>query len=141
MHRAQKETTNNNFNLKIKLTNIGKLIEQEIQETNIKRKDIEINKYIIMPDHVHMIIEIKQMGTVHRAPTIEKFKLSTSNTIPTIIRYIKGGVTRKLNKRNKKYLQLWQRNYYEHIIRNEKEYYEICKYMEQNPIRYYFKNI
>ena len=34
-------------------------------------------------------------------------------------------------------IKLWQRNYFEHIIRNEKEYLEICKYMKENPIKYY----
>lgn len=32
--------------------------------------------------------------------------------------------------------KIWQRNYYEHIIRNEREYYEIIKYMQNNPIRW-----
>ena len=36
--------------------------------------------------------------------------------------------------------KLWQRNYYEHIIRNEKEYYKICEYIKNNPIQYFLHN-
>ena len=41
------------------------------------------------------------------------------------------------NKQNKtQYEKLWQRNYYEHVIRNEKEYYKILEYMKYNPIKW-----
>jgi hypothetical protein len=62
---------------------------------------------------------------MHRAPAVEQFDKSTSNTIPTIIRGYKSSVTEQINiLRNKPGVFVWQRNYYEHIIRDEKSYYK-----------------
>lgn len=89
-----------------------------------------------MPNHVHMIVEIvKGAGTVPRAPTGE-FGVPTKKSISTVVRYLKGGVTRTFNKKYKCNIQIWQRNYYEHIIRNEKEYYQIREYIKQNPLKW-----
>lgn len=122
--------------IKIELTKIGEIVRNEIKKTNIIRGDVEINEYIIMPNHIHMLIEINKKGTVPCAPTIEKFGNPTSKTILTIIRYIKGGVTRTYRKQHKSDTNIWQRNYYEHIVRNEKELIEIIKYIRNNPINW-----
>lgn len=112
------------------------MLEKEILKTNEIRKNFKIENYVIMPNHVHMIISINREGTVHRAPTREEFKKPTSDSVPTIIRYLKSGVTRELNKKYNRDMQLWQRNYYEHIIRNEKELYNIMEYIEYNPFNW-----
>ena len=47
-----------------------------------------------------------------------------------------------VKEKQKHNFRIWQRNYYEHIIRNEKENFQICEYIKNNPIRYiqkYFK--
>lgn len=87
-----------------------------------------------MPNHIHMLIQINKKGTVPRAPTIEKFGNPISKTIPTIIRYIKAGVTRTYRKQYKSNVNIWQRSYYKHIVRNEKELIEIIKYIRNNAI-------
>lgn len=123
--------------IKIKLSEIGQYVKDEIEKTNNIRQNIEIKEYVIMPNHVHMIVRIiGDLGTVHRAPTIEKFGVPAKKSIPTLIRYLKGGVTRTFNQKHKCNMPIWQRGFYEHIIRNEKEYYEICEYIEQNPLRW-----
>ena len=125
------------------------MVEYEIQKTNQIRKNAKIEKYVIMPDHIHFIIEIfdndneysnnvvvNHKGTVPRAPTVEKFGKPTCKTACTIVRYLKSGVTRKYNQKYKTNIQIWQRGYYEKIIRTEKEYYRICEYIKNNPMRY-----
>lgn len=57
------------------------------------------------------------------APTKQK-------TIGNVIRGIKSAISAKAG------ISIWQRNYYEHIIRNEDEYYKIINYMEYNPIKW-----
>ncbi len=70
---------------------------------------------------------------MHRALTYEKFGKPVSNSIPTIIRYYKAVVTKRINiLRNTPGAQIWQRNYYEHIIRNKQEYYAIRQYIIDN---------
>ena len=74
---------------------------------------------------------------MHRAPTYEKFGKPVSNSVPTIIRYYKGAVTKRINiLRNTQGLQIWQRNYYEHIIRNEVDLNEIREYIINNLLKW-----
>jgi len=99
-----------------------------------------------MPNHIHFILKINNIdkfdekGTVHRAPTtdnkIEKFGKPTSDTVCTIVRYLKSSVTRNFKKYYNYNLQIWQRGFYEHIIRNKQEYEKICEYIKNNPINY-----
>ena len=106
---------------KIQLTEEGRIIEKRIKVTNEKDKNIFINSYVIMPNHVHMIIENNGSS---RAPT------PTNSVIPKFV----SGFKRLTNKEYEK--NIWQRNYYEHIVRNEKEYYEIQEYIELNPLKW-----
>ncbi len=70
---------------------------------------------------------------MHRALTYEKFGKPVSNSIPTIIRYYKAVVTKRINiLRNTPAAQIWERNYYEHLIRNKQEYYAIRQYIIDN---------
>jgi len=78
------------------------------------------------------------MGTPQRAPTrspkIEKFGKPTSNTIPTIIRGYKAAVTKRINLlRDCPECPVWQRNYYESVIRDEEAYQRIAAYILNNP--------
>ncbi len=86
-----------------------------------------------MPNHIHIIIEMDKKGTVRRAPTKEEFNKPTPRTIPTIIRYIKAGATKQFYRKYKTNKPLWQRSYYEHIIRNQQELLEIIEYINNNP--------
>jgi REP element-mobilizing transposase RayT len=98
-----------------------------------------------MPNHLHGIIgivedeDVSGKGTMHRAPTIEQFAKPTSNSIPTIIRGFKSAVTKIINiKRNALEASVWQRNYYEQVIRNEPELNRIRKYIIENPIKWQY---
>lgn len=108
---------------------------------------IEIDKYIIMPNHVHMIIIINNTEQRHtyNPKTIsysDNVKIRSKMLIPKIIQQLKTVTIKLVNEydeqcegqglHNMQPLR-WQRNYYEHIIRNEKEYYNICQYIENNP--------
>ena len=89
-----------------------------------------------MPNHVHMIIEINNVGAYCIRPKDKNIKEGAcnaplqkyENNLSYIIRGIKGATSKKIGK------TIWQRNYYEHIIRNEKELEEIIQYIEYNPI-------
>jgi len=92
-----------------------------------------------MPNHVHMIIVIwhnneSGNGTACRTPTVEKFGKPVKQSVPTIIRSYKSIVTKRINiLRNTPGVSVWQRNYYEHIIRNEREMNRIRRYIINNP--------
>jgi len=103
------------------------------------RSNIELDVSVVMPNHFHGILTIVDhcRGTVHRAPTLEQFGKPTSGSLPTIVRYFKSAVTRRINElRGTPYTPVWQRNYYEHVIRNETDLNEIREYIINNPLKW-----
>ncbi len=100
----------------IKLTKEGEITKEFTQEIEKTFDNILINEYIIMPNHVHMIIEIKE----------EKENVS----IVKIIKKYKATISQRLG------YSIWQKSYYDHIIRDEKEYYIIKKYIQDNIINW-----
>ncbi|MFZ3079264.1 MAG: hypothetical protein WA109_06225, partial [Bellilinea sp.] len=70
-------------------------------------------------------------------PQIEQFGKPTPGTIPTIIRSFKSAVTKRINeKRGTPGIPVWQRNYWEHVIRDEKSFETITTYIDYNPSRW-----
>lgn len=84
-----------------------------------------------MPNHVHFIVIINESNDCRGGVT------PPLPTLGNIIGYFKYQSTKQINIiRNTPGLPIWQRNYYEHIIRNEKELYEIRKYIKNNPLNW-----
>lgn len=106
------------INSQIQLNQKGKIIEKELINTINKLKYCNIKIYQIMPDHIHFILEIKNENIIK---------------LGDIVRYYKG----RTSSKTKIY---WQRNYYEHIIRNEKEYNKIYEYIINNPSNWWKDN-
>jgi len=143
----------------MELNEFGRIARDEWMKTSEMRSNIKLDEFVIMPNHVHGIIIIDDInddrgetdgcrGTMHRAPTepnkttntiqtIEQFGKPTSNTIPTIIRGYKSSVTKQIKILNENpRLRIWQRNYYEHIIRDDQAYYRIREYIRNNPMKW-----
>lgn len=102
-----------------------RMIEKWLMETENKFKGIKIDKFVIMPNHIHCIIYIQ--GNHIDTPlheVVEWFKTMTTNEY---IRGVKSGLYPPFNKR------IWQRNYYERVIRNEAEYQRMWTYIDENP--------
>jgi putative transposase len=109
-------------NGKMVLNEYGKIVRDEWLKTKQIRKNIKIDEFVVMPNHVHGIIIIMDSGrgTLQLAPTVEQFAKPVSNSIPTIIRLFKSATTKRINQiRHTPGIHVWQRNYYEHVIRNE----------------------
>ena len=100
---------------------IRKIIEKYILAINTKYNYICIKSYVIMPNHIHILCEIKECKNTD---------FSYNSTIPFVISTIK----RLSNKEFKE--KIWQRNYYEHIVRNEQECQKILEYIKNNPINW-----
>ena len=119
----------------MELNGYGQIVQAEWLKTAQIRTNLVVDEFIAMPNHVHGIIVINNLsrGTMHRAPTPirEQFGKPVSNSIPTIIRGFKSAVTIRIRKllRDPDFL-VWQRNYYEHVIRNETDLEEIREYIQ-----------
>ena len=104
----------------VELSDIGRTIEKHIFRTNDIYPNVSINTFVIMPNHVHLIVAIEPAadGGV-RAPR--------PTTLSDIVRSIKAMVTRELG------YSIWQTSFYDHVIRNEADYLRIWQYIDNNP--------
>jgi putative transposase len=98
-----------------------------------------------MPNHIHGIIEITTVGADSiSAPFDIRAEMDSAPTraIPKIVQSFKRHTTIEYIKMVKQNIappfekRIWQRNYYEHIIRNEKSYYQIAEYIRNNPLKW-----
>lgn len=101
------------------------MIQKWLEKINENFPSIELDTHIIMPDHIHLILQIRDPANMISIPTvIEWFKTMTTNEY---IRSVKEGQYPPFQK------SVWQRGYYEHIIRNIDDLSEIRNYIVRNP--------
>jgi len=134
-------------NKEMVLSKFGLVAKQQWEKLPKRFPNIELGAYIIMPNHMHGIIEIiNDRGTAEsltnldgessrRAPTKEQYQKPVKGSIPTIIRSYKSAVSYRINlMRGTDGVPVWQRNYYEHVIRNETDLQNKTDYIESNPL-------
>jgi len=113
----------------IALNEYGEIIRNVWNDLPNHIGGIELNVFGIMPNHIHGIVTINRAG-LEPAPT-KQFGL------PEIIRQLKTFSARQINaRRGTPRVPVWQRNYYEHIIRNEESYGDIATYISNNPAQW-----
>ena len=95
---------------------------------------VELGAFVVMPNHVHGIITIRK-GTEWRAPEKPRFGKPIPGSLGIIIRQYKSSVSRKIKQAFDKG-SIWQRNYYERVIRDDHEFERIRRYIEANPAKW-----
>lgn len=110
----------------IRLTEIGKITEKHIQKINSVYTDVTVEKYIIMPDHIHLLLFIDGFGD-------GTMKASSPTNLSTVIRSLKTFVTREVGK------SIWQRSFYDEIIKNETHFQRTWEYTQYNALKEYAK--
>ena len=134
-------------NGKMLLNDSGKNANECWLEISNHFSNTQLHEYIIMPNHIHGIIEI--VGANQHSPNVDDKHNRTkyisplrspSKTIGSVVRGFKIGVTKwfRLNMGDEFPIgqSVWQRNYYDHIIRNEKTYQTISEYIINNPLKW-----
>jgi len=120
----------------MRLSDAGRMVQDEWFRTSVVRSHVELDVFVVMPNHIHGIVCIADdgRGTARRAPTVERFGHPVHGSLPTIIRAFKSATTKRINEiRHAPGIPVWQRNYYEHVIRNESEWDRIREYIVGNP--------
>ena len=124
------------------LNEYGMIVREELELTQSLRKNVFLDEYVIMPNHIHMIFVIDDnkmgadtiMGTARCTRTESKFGNIMSGSLSVIVRSFKSAVTKRINLlRDTVGEKVWQRNYYEHIIREDKDLNRIREYIINNP--------
>ena len=113
----------------ITLSKIGQIVEKYILSSN-QIPGISIDKYIIMPDHLHLLVQVDESASIgtSRAPS------PTNMAIPHFVSTLKRFCHREIGT------VIFQRSYYDHVIRNEQDYNEIWEYIENNPHKWIIQN-
>ena len=102
------------------LSNTGKIVEKYILSTNNIPK-ITVQKYVIMPNHIHLILSVDNINGTSRAPS------PTNNIISHAVSTLKRFVNKEVGQ------NIFQRSFHDHIIRGENDYLKIWEYIDTNP--------
>jgi putative transposase len=119
------------------LSETGCIVEKEWLNVAIARSTVRLDQYVVMPNHFHGIIWIERNneGTASCAPTMPRFGQVVSGSLSAIIRGFKSAVANRFNKiNNLTGTTIWQRNFYEHVIRDEPSLNRIREYIINNPL-------
>jgi len=140
-------------NGKIILNEIGEIVQDEWLKTPIIRCNVKLDEFIVMPDHFHGIIALFPKPSVGAtgmennttvgatgpvAPTTQfRPRGPQSGSVGAIMAQFKTQTTKRINKLSRECGRIiWQRNYYDRIIRNDKELEVIRGYIRDNPDKY-----
>ncbi len=112
---------------RINLSQCGKIADKYIQKMNSQYENVCVDKYVIMPNHIHLIIKISKNNVLcgtSQAPS------PTNAIIPKFISLYKRYCNRDYGH------NLWQRSFHDHIIRDQNDYQKIWKYIDTNPVKW-----
>lgn len=140
---------------KMILNDYGQIAHQCWLEIPHHYPNVELDEFIVMPNHVHGIIIIhdidvaiespndksyNNVGAIHELP-LQYQKQRCLMTLPKIIGRFKMNSAKQINQlRQTMGLSVWQRNYYEHIIRNDESLHKIREYIHNNPLKWELDN-
>ena len=124
-----------------RLSETGKIVAKAINDIPAHYSDVCVDKYVIMPDHVHILIRIDENDNQCRGgyypPENNKSmlyadggRLIAAPTLSVIIGQMKRAVSKQIG------FSIWQKSFHDHVIRNEHDYKEICRYIAENPQKY-----
>ena len=107
-----------------KLSAAGRLTEQAMGGITQRFPAVQVDNYVIMPNHLHMILLFERpSGTGDPSPTLGE-----------VMGWFKYQVTKAVNQsRNTPGAKVFQRSYYDHVIRNEADYLRVWQYIVENP--------
>ena len=114
----------------------GHVITSEWLRTPVLRPQVALDEFVVMPNHFHAIIAIEDSRRGVLPYAHPRFQ-SPSQTVGAVIRGFKSATTKQINEsRGTAGAAVWQRNYYEHVIRNDDELTRIREYIANNPFQW-----
>jgi len=116
----------------IELSEYGLIVEQYINLIESHYDGVIVDKYVIMTNHIHMIVSINRTNGASGSPR------PTNALIPNLMKALKKITNGEFG------FNMWQTGYYDHIIRNKNELNKIWRYIDENPVKWqedcYFVN-
>ena len=130
----------------VQLSKAGEIVDECWKEISRHFTEVECDTYMIMPNHIHGILVVGDVRARHASP-LQRHPLRVTarptgpkpSSVGAIIGSFKSAATKRINRfRRTIGFVVWQRNYYEHIIRNEDSLNKIREYIIHNPLRWEF---
>jgi putative transposase len=114
----------------------GRIVEKHWKEISIHFPHAELDHFVVMPNHIHgLLLIVRDEGAKDFSPLRKQQPSGTSKTIGSIIRGFKIGTTKWMREQTMIH-NVWQRNYYDRVIRNEADLNRIREYIAANPMRW-----
>ncbi len=137
-------------NGEMRLNGMGQIVQDEWLRTAEMRNNIVLDEFIVMPNHFHGIIHIRdtvgahcmrpdhnERTDVNRAHVGAPLRRRKSGSIGSIVAGFKSAVTKRINQlRDNLNAPVWQRNYYERVIRDDHELQTVQQYVVDNPVKW-----
>jgi putative transposase len=128
------------------LSEAGRIVTEEWLKTCKMRPYVQLDHFVVMPNHFHGILILNdenmdqaRQDTARRAPTKERFSKPVSRSLSSIVRAFKSAVTKRVNEwRATPGALVWQRGFYDHVIRDNESLNRIREYIMTNPRRWQF---
>ena len=125
----------------VMLTKYGKMVDEVILSIPAHYPSVSVDDYVIMPNHIHLLLQI-HTDPDGRPMAINCGVIATGNdwilvrcaehhpTIQTVVNQMKGAASKWVG------FSLWQKGFYDHIVRNDRDYQEIIRYIQGNPAKW-----
>ena len=116
------------------LTTSGKIVDA-VMKNIPAHLHVTIDQYVIMPNHVHLIAVVTEedvLREIHESP------LQSRSIMSKLMGYIKMNASKAIRQHYGD-VAVWQRGYYDHVIRNQQDYDETWQYIENNPRKWFFE--
>ena len=118
------------YRYKTNLTPCGKIAEQQLLMLEDRFQNLTVDQYVIMPNHIHVIFCLcNEAGGASPSPTISDVVCAYKS------------LTSRICKKELLIDKMFQRSFYDHVIRNKHDYDEIAKYIVENPMRWHYDEL
>ena len=123
----------------------GNIIDAWIQKLPQRYPGVELDEYVIMPNHVHFVViiheqetDLRPVGAIHELPlrtdSKDRVGMRRRMLLPKLVGFFKTNSAKDINRLHQTSGQpVWQRNYYEHVVRNDADLNRIREYIYNNP--------
>ena len=122
----------------VRLTPLGKVVAETWPAACAHNPSVDLDVFVVMPNHVHGILVLREsVWAKHASPLRHRPKGTFRGSLSSIVQGFKSAATRQARRDGIAFGgRLWQRGFYDHVIRNEAELSRIRTYIDENPLRW-----
>ena len=116
----------------VRLTQIGQIVDETIRSLPGRYSNLTVDQYVIMPNHIHLLLRIKAERAIGESPLRED---GTRSLLANAVGYLKMNSSKEIHALYPE-RKVWQRSYHDHVVRNDNDYQEIWNYIDTNPAKW-----